>query len=262
MDEQFANHSESVETNVEATETPIETSQQSGGSEQPVTTQDPPKGLTVKYNKEEKFIPEEELPTWVQKGLNYEKVQERAKEADTLSQHLDRLVKYYGFDSRETLIKELEAAEQQRQIEAEAQRLGVDPSVIKEYVQPLNQKLSQYEQELESIRRQEAVRAIESEVQTLRGKYDDFGKYESQVFELAMNKGYSLEDAYVIASYPDKIQNTKLQAEQEAIQKLNQNAVTSTGPLGKDGPEEQYGYMSMTPSERKAYREKVKRGQQ
>lgn len=260
MEQEFANHSESIETSVESTETPIETSPAPEGTEQPVTTQEPPKGITVKYNKEERFIPEEEIQTWVQKGLNNDKLQEKAKQAEAYQKNLDRIAKYYNFESHDEYMKALEKAEHDRQIEEEAQRLGVDPSVIKEYVQPLNQKLQTYEQKLAEIERQEAVRAIDAQVNELKGKYEDFGKYESQVFDIAMNKGYSLEDAYIIASHHDKLQSTKTQAEQEAIQKLQQNAATSTGPLGKDSPDEQFGYMSMTPAERKAYRQKVKNG--
>lgn len=268
MEQEVTNHSDVIETPVETTETPIDTSQVPEGSEQPVTTQEPPKGLTVKYNKEERFIPDEELPQWVQKGLNYDKVQEKAKQADTYQQNLDRLARLHGYDSHDGLMKAVEETERNREIESEAKqlanRLGIDQEaameVIRDNMRPLKSEVTELRQKLSQYEQQAAVQTVQSIVNDLKEKYTDFEKYEQNVYDLGL-KGYDLEHAYIIASHQEKAQQIKLQAEQEALQKLQQNAATSTGALGKDSPDEAFGYMSMTAAERRAFRDKVKRGQ-
>lgn len=256
MEETVTNHSDAQEPVIETTNTesaPAET----------VTTPEPteqPKGITVKYNKEDKFVTEDEIPQWVQKGLNYDKVSERAKQAETLQQNLDRVAKFYGYDSHDTYMKALEEAEIRKQIEAEADRLGVDPSVIQEYVQPMKNQVQSLEQKLKTYEQQEMKRRIDAEIDQLKQQYPDFEQRRNDVFSLALERGYTLEDAYVLLTHREQLDKARLQAEQDALLKLKQNADSSTGALGADAPEEKTGYMSMTPAERRAFREKVKRG--
>lgn len=257
MPEEFANHSESVQET--AVDTAPQTDIQATPNSEQTPPQEQPRGINVKYNKEDRFVPDDEVPTWVQKGLNYDKVAEKAKEADRYQQMLDRTAKFYGYDNHDDYMAALEQAEQERKIQEEAAKLGVDEEVIRNHLQPLNQKLSEYERQLSEIKQQEALRNVEAQLQDLSSRYSDFDKFKPQVFDLAM-KGYSLEDAYKIASYDERVNTAKLEAQQETIRNLNQNAASSTGALGADAPDPIAGYMGMSAAEKRAFREKVKSG--
>lgn len=184
---------------------------------------------------------------------------EKAKQAEQYQQMLDRTARFYNYSSHDEFMAALEQAEQDREIQEKAVSLGVDEEVIRNHLQPLNQKLSEYERQLTEIKQQEALRSVEAQLQDLSSKYSDFDKFKPQVFDLAM-KGYSLEDAYKIASYDDRVNSAKLEAQQETIRNLNQNAASSTGALGADAPDPIAGYMGMSAAEKRAFREKVKSG--
>ncbi|WP_028547232.1 hypothetical protein [Paenibacillus taiwanensis] len=227
------------------------------GQESP--PQEQPKGITVKYNKEDRFIADEEVSTWVQKGLNYDKVSERAKEAERYQQMVDRTARYYGYDNPDDYMAALEQAETERRIQQEAEKLGVDEEVIRNHLQPLNQKLSEYERQLKEIKEQEMIRSIDADIQRLSGVYPDFDKYKQAAFELASSRGYSLEDAYKISSYEDRLNAAKLEAQNETIRNLQLNAASSTGALGADAPEQASGYSAMSAAEKKTFREQNRR---
>lgn len=258
MNEEIANHSESMPEQVEQVQVEDTTTNEPSVQSPP---QEQPRGINVKYNKEDRFVPEEEVPTWVQKGLNYDKMSEKAQQAERYQQLLDRTAKFYGFDNHDDYMAALEQAEQERNIQQQAEKLGVDEAVIRDHLQPLNQKLSEYERQLNEIREQEVMRTIEADLSRLSQQYSDFDKYKPKVFELASERGYSLEDAYKIASYEDRINTVKLEAQNETIRNLQQNANASTGALGADAPTPSGGYSSMSAAEKRAFRERVKSGQ-
>jgi len=220
--------------------------------------QEEPRGITVKYNKEERFVPEDEVSNWVQKGLNYDKVSEKAQQAERYQQMLDRTAKYYGFNNHEDYMTALEQAEMDKRIQEEADKLGVDEDVIRNHLQPLNQKLTEYETKLRTIEEQDALRKVEEQISTMESdivNYPDFGKHKQSVIQFAAERGYSLDDAYKIVTYDSRVQSATLQAQQDAVRKLQQNADSSTGSLGADAPEHAGGFLAMSPSERKAFRE-------
>lgn len=176
--------------------------------------------IEVKYNKELMKIRRDEAPTYIQKGLNYDKVKQKAEELEKQVSYLDRLAKLSGYQSTEEFLQAVEQAEEQRRIQQEAQRLGIDEETYRQHFEPVNSELSRLRQELEELRRQETVRQVEAELQQLKQKYDDFEKYEDTIFQLAIEKGYSLEDAYKIATYEDRIQHIAKQKEQEVLAKI------------------------------------------
>lgn len=243
------NAPEQVETQIEGQETPA------------ATPEEEPRGIKVKYNKEERFVPEDEVPTWVQKGLNYDKVSEKAQQAERYQQMLDRTAKFYGYDNHDDYMAALEQAEQDRLIQQEAEKIGVPEEVIREHMQPMKQKLTEYEQKLKQIEEQEHMRQIEADIQRLTSQYPDFDQYKQKVFDLAGTRGYALEDAYKIATYEDRMNAAAHQARQETLRNIQQNADTSTGALGADAPDPAAGYEAMSAAEKKAFRERVKAGQ-
>lgn len=77
---------------------------------------DPPKaeekkGITVKFNKEETFIEEDKVPELARKGLNYDKVEGRAKE---LQGTLDRAAKIAGYTDHAAYVADFDRLEQQK----------------------------------------------------------------------------------------------------------------------------------------------------
>lgn len=247
--------------NDEVTEQLEVTDQQPEGESSP--PQEEPRGIKVKYNKEERFVPEDEVPNWVQKGLNYDKVSEKAQQAERYQQSLDRIAKFYGYPDHDSYMAALEQAEMDKRIQEEAEKLGVDEDVIRNHLQPLNQKLTEYETKLRTIEEQEAIRKVESQITIMENdptNFPDFGKHKQAVLQAAYERGYSLEDAYKIVTYDSRVQAAALQAQQEAVRKLQQNADSSTGSLGADSPDHATGYLSMSKEERRAFKERVKAG--
>ena len=256
-EEPNANHSEEevIETAADqVVDEQVDT--QTEGQDSP--PQEEPRGIKVKYNKEERFVPEDEVPNWVQKGLNYDKVSEKAQQAERYQEMLDRTARYYGFDNHDDYMVALEQAEMDKRIQQEAEKLNVDESVIREHLQPLNQKVSEYEKQLNELREADALRQVEAQISAMEKdetQYPDFGKYKNDVINLAATNGYPLDVAYKLFTYDERVNTARTQAEQEAIRKLQQNADSSTGSLGADAPDQKGGYLGMTPAERKAFRD-------
>ncbi|WP_091016008.1 hypothetical protein [Paenibacillus amylolyticus] len=188
----------------------------------------------------------------------------KAQEAERYQQMLNRTAKYYGFDDHEAYMTALDQAEMDKRIEEEAILLGVDESVIREYVEPMKKELNELKSRDAERAERDMVAKIEAQISGMEQdsvNFPDFGKHKNDVLNLAASKGYTLDDAYKIVTYDARIDTARAQAEQEAIRKLQQNADSSTGSLGADAPELAGGYEGMSSSERKAFRERVKAGQ-
>lgn len=203
---------ETIETNetvdADSTETQVETD----------TIPEEPKGIKVKYMKEETFVPDTDIPTYVQKGLNHDRLQQQLEQTKQQAAYLDRLATMSGYGNTQEFLQAVEQAEQQRQIEQEATRMGVDPSTYQQYFQPVNQRLQAYEQELQSLRQNESVRQIENEINGLKQKYPDFDNYIMPASELVLTgQVRNLEMAYQLASYQDKLSNLSKQTEQQVL---------------------------------------------
>lgn len=231
------------------------------GQGTPPPAGDPPKGINVKYLHEERFIPEAEVPTWVQKGMNHDRLQEQLKGLETQAQMLDRVAKYYGYENNEEFQQAFGQAERDKQAREDAKRMGMDEELYRRYLQPVNEKLTSYEKKIQGFEQKETQRQIDSEVAQLKQQHgEEYAKREKEVFDLAIERGYSLEDAYILLTHKDQVAAAKLQAEQEALKKLQENADTSPGALG-GAADEKFGYSNLTPAEKKAFRDKVLKGE-
>lgn len=123
----------------------------------PVTTQEEPpapEGFTVRYNKEDRFVAKDEAPTWIQKGLNYDKVNERAQQLEAQTKYLEKQARISGYASVDEYMQALDAYEQQQQIEREASRIGVDPETYSQYFAPVNQQLTELQQKVQTYEQQ------------------------------------------------------------------------------------------------------------
>jgi uncharacterized protein (DUF1778 family) len=254
-----------VETAPEAGVQPTEASDQAGvesqseaGTETPPNEGDPVTAW-AKRIASIKAKTEQEVRERLEKELS-----EKYKDYETYSKYskeLERAARLNGWDRVEDFIAKMDEVEQARRVQEEAERLGIDEETYRKFLQPVNEKLSQYEKQLQELQKEKALNQLEANLKDLRSKYDDFEKYEEKVLDLALQKGYGLEEAYRIASYDDKLQAVKTQAEQEALKKLQENAATSPGALGAEGAEHKTGIMSMSRAEIAALAERVKRGE-
>ncbi|MEK8206765.1 hypothetical protein NST41_14325 [Paenibacillus sp. FSL L8-0696] len=177
--------------------------------------------------------------------------------------NLERVAKAYGFQDVDSYMTALDEYEQQQQIEQEARRLGVDTDVIvrfREELNPIKSELNQYKQEMQTVREEKATLAVERELADLKTRFPDFDQYKDRAFELAINDGYKLEDAYKLASYEDKIANTAKQTEAETIRKLQANAASTPGALGSEGAEHKTGFSTMSKADQRKFIEDVKAG--
>ncbi|WP_057766699.1 hypothetical protein [Cytobacillus praedii] len=171
----------------------------------------------IKYNKEDVKIPVTQRQEYLQKGYNYDKVKQRADELEKSATYLDRVAKISGYQNTDELFQAIEQAEEQERIQRESQKFGVDESVYRQHFEPVNNELQQMRTELENLQKEKRHNEIDAEVKGLRSKYEDFTQYEEQVFQTAIQKGYSLEDAYKLVTYEDRIQNVARQKEQEVL---------------------------------------------
>ena len=140
--------------------------------------------------------------------------------ATTYEQNLNRIAQFAGYQSHDEMIKAIEEAERQQQIQQEAQRLGIDENAYKQHFEPVNSELTQLKSELETLRKAEQQRVVEQEIESLKQKYADFGDYEEKVFQVAIEKGYTLEDAYKVATYDDRLAKVAREKEQEVLAKV------------------------------------------
>lgn len=173
---------------------------------------------------------------------------------------LERTARVYGFADVDSYLQALDNYEREQEIRTEAERLGVDESVIIEHLAPLKQKLNEYEQQMQSVREREAMLQVEQQLADLRAKHPDFDQYKDRAFDLAINSGYKLEDAYKLASYEDKLANISKQTEAETIRKLQDNASSTPGALGAEGAEHKTGFAAMSKDEQRKFIEDVKAG--
>lgn len=254
----------------EATETETQTE-----AAETVTTQETaaPEGFTVKYNKEDRFVGKDEAPTWIQKGLNYDKVHERAQQLETQTKYLEKRARQEGFTDVNAYLEAIDAFEQQQQIDRESQRMGVDPETYAQYFQPVNQELSQLKTQLQTYESQLTERqqqdesnakwgALYSEFPSLVESSQAFNNGESpEWFNDAMKgfvaRGYDPVDAYRL-SHADTINRQK---EQEVLARV-------TGRDGKqvlpsvDSPNNvQFDPSNMSDEQIKAISERVQRGE-
>jgi hypothetical protein len=171
---------------------------------------------TIKHNHEEVKIPVSERQTYLQKGYNYDKVNERATQLESQVKYMEKQAKIYGYDSVETYMKALDDFERQQEIQEEAKKYGVPEDFIRGELKPLKDKIQQYEQQIEQNQAQEQTRQLQTELDKVREANPDFDTYFEPVRAL-FAKGYSLEHAYQLASYQDKLSRIGQEKEQEVL---------------------------------------------
>lgn len=136
---------------------------------EPTELETPQQLLKVKYNKEEREIPIDEAIPLVQKGLNYDKVQERlqALESDPRLSFIEDLARQYDMTPQDYMEAVRQQQEQQR---------------IQELVeQGISEELAQEMLENKKFREQyEAEKKAKAEEEQEKADYADFFNYFKQ----------------------------------------------------------------------------------
>jgi hypothetical protein len=178
----------------------------------------------------------DEAPDYIQKGLNYDKVSERAT---TYQSELDRVARLSGYESYEEMQGALDTYEQDLQSQQWRDQ-GIDPDAM-------NQFLEQHP----DIQYAREMKQKEADQQVFNQQVDEFTREHpdvkpeditDDVWNLRESKGLSLTEAYRLANWNTVNQS----AQQKAIQSLQQNAASSPGSLGAQGAEHNKGISSMS----------------
>lgn len=218
------------------------------------------KGITVKHNKEEVFIDEDKIPEYARKGLNYEKIEGRAKQYESA---LDRIAKQQGFKDHSELVANLDRIEQeaiQRQqqdfeqhkqrMREEAENAGLDPEAVDQWLDS-HPMLNQAKELLERETKAQAIRKKEEEQQrqtqaweALFKKYPDLleqtnddgtAAWMTPEMESRLRRNYDPLDAYELVHRDSIIAEERKRAEQSTLkqQRLNKR-VQVEGAGGTD----------------------------
>jgi len=172
-----------------------------------------------------------------------------------------QMMDLYGYTDYDAFMQDVQKAKQDAEVQRRAQELGVDEDVIRQHLMPLNQETQQLKTELQTLREQEHARQFEARVMDLQGKYPDFEANKDAIFEYAVQNRLEIEQAYKLMTYDKQIESARAEAQRETIQNIQRNAGSAVGALGADAPSNDGSYSSLSPSEKKAFRERVKAGQ-
>ncbi|MFT8319343.1 MAG: hypothetical protein ABF649_00740 [Bacillus sp. (in: firmicutes)] len=178
-----------------------------------------PQAFKVKYNKEEMEIPYDQAPDYIQKGLNYDKVQQRSTEYE---QHLTKLANLSGYTSTDEMIQALQELEQQQQVQQQAQQMGIDEETYSKYFSPVNDELSQLKSQLQEFETKEIQRQIDADLNELR-QQEDFSQHEQSMYEIATQYGMPLKEAYEFASLralKSQLPTIQQQSEQKVLDQI------------------------------------------
>lgn len=227
----------------------------------------------ITYNKETVKIPVSERKNYLQKGMNYEKVQAKATELEGQVKYLEKRARQEGFGDVQSYLKAIDEYEQHQQIEQESQRMGVDPETYAQYFQPVNQQLTElqqkvqtYEQEIQQRSQLEHTNQVWGELYKeypslldsakafTEGKNPDW--YNNGMQDL-INKGYSPVHAYELAHKQTLFQ----QKEQEVLARVTGRDSKQILP-SKDSPNNmQFDPANMTYEEIKAISRRAQSGE-
>ena len=177
----------------------------------------------VVYNKETRKVKKSEAPSYIQKGMNYDKVKSRADQAEAdkaiMETHLQRAAKIQGFDNVDEYLKAVEKAEQEKEQRRYEDAGVTDPSVIDERIEkhPLVQQARQ-------MTEQQKIAAEANELATqfkeMFGRDITGEDISDEVLTLKQQKNYSLADAFFLhnkSRLKDMIEAEKSKAAEKAL---------------------------------------------
>ncbi len=225
MSEEIANHSEPV------TQT-IETQEVVTAPTESVTTQiAEPTGIPIKFNGEEKVVSLEEAPNLIQKGMNYDKAIERAKQESR-----DAYIAEQGFTwNGKPITTEAEHKQAMREVEIrkEYEDQDLPEDILNEIVEGKKFR-AEAEPQLAQIRTEKKQTA---DFKALFEAYPDLdANTVPATVWVDYNNGKDLVDSYARHENASLKQRLAEIEQKQQIEQLNQaNANSSTGSLTGNG---------------------------
>lgn len=191
------------------------------------TTENESKSFKVKHLHEEKEIPFDEAPTYIQKGLDYDRVKTKYEESKPVLGFVERLAQQNGMTVPEYL-KAVEEYERQQEIENLSQNNGLSEELAEElYLSRQERKQRESERQQQENQQRQQQEYIDFLNQFPQVKAEEIPK---EVWETkASNPNISLTDAYIRHEY------SKLQQKIKAQEVNAENANTSTGSVTGNG---------------------------
>lgn len=227
----------------------VETSEDAGEQEEE---------FEVRYNHETMRVKKSEAPTWIQKGLNHDRIKSKADKYESALQKAARLT---GYDSVDSYLQAVEDAEKQ----ADKQRYeaaGInDPKLIEEIIDK-----HPVVKEARALSNQQRFTA---EVQELAKEFaDTFGReitpedIAPEVMQLREAKGYSMTEAFFIINrknFKSLLDESASKAASKAVQdhkRQSKRGVESSA----DAPLESGKALDFTAEEKAWAERRVKQG--
>lgn len=215
-------------------------------------------GRYVKYNKEDTFVSEEEYDPLLRKGLNYEKVESRAK---TYESALDRVAKLSGYKDHAEMLDKLDEIEQRstqqeidgfetvkNQLREQAQDGYLDAEAVELFIKRTEDAVSYKESERQ---RQEEAQRAQQETEGWKNLFTKYPSLESRVQDDGegnvsadfltpemldrIGRGYDPVDAYELVHRDNLVAEAKRKTEQQVLkqQRLNKRSATEAPNAGK-----------------------------
>ena len=131
------------------------------------------------------------------------------------NEYLDKLARMNGFRDRHEFKKHVDELARQQEIEQEANRLGIDPETYLQHLEPVNKKLSDLEQKVQTYEQQLSEKEQQERAQQQWGalyeayphlleqakawEKGDNPEFYTEKMQEYINKGYEPIDAYELA---------------------------------------------------------------
>jgi vacuolar-type H+-ATPase subunit I/STV1 len=211
------------------------------------------------------------------KGLNYDKVQERAQQLEAQNKYLERQARISGYATVDEYTAALDEYERNQEMEQEASRMGIDPDTYAQYFAPVNQELNQLRQEVQNFRSQQTEAQKQQEFQTqwnalyeahpqLADTSQAFNdgkapEWFSPQMQQLIGKGYEPVHAYELAHKDTIMTQLKKQTEASTIRGLQQNSESSPGPLGQGDVAHETGFSGLSKEQQRRMIDEVVRGE-
>lgn len=220
------------------------------------STEPAPQTLKVRFNHEDRELSMDEATVYAQKGMNYDRIEQRSKEQEAKLTKYESMAKMFGFESAEAMMSQakdnyinVKIQELVNQGNSEAMARFLVQQEMKE--QNANVQSEPAAQETEAPVIRGVSPEIKEQIKEFSAAYPDVTKIPDEVFRMH-TEGVRLKTAYAIWEKQNSME--KVQAEKQAalnelaILKQNQAAaakgpVTGTvgiAPPAKDEPEDPF----------------------
>ena len=213
--------------------------------EQETKTEAQPFGLMVKYNGEERSLGEAEAREFAQKGMNYDKLHERA---ETLQKQLEELQNSKEFSVLDKFARQagLDRAQYMEQLEKEIQRQEKEKLTDQGYTDEMadeilenrrnlnttNEELERVKAQLEKYERQSQNTQKWAQFLRAHPEVEGFDSLPDEV-KAEIAGGADLESAYM------RHENKTLKERLAALETNQKNAQTAPGSVSGDGAGEE-----------------------